>query len=123
VSLEMHLDSTIVRTWRPYWDQFVYTPGGCDLMHLRCIWRPCWHQVRDADGGHDRARLEECIEAVDGRCTRCLDSIQLLVHLQMFKCEEVTVPGSPHGDMAGSCRSCRGACRKLLLQSGLNWES
>jgi len=43
----MHLEAMFMRTWRPYLSEF-----------------------RDALGGCDRARLDEYLEAVDGRRTR-----------------------------------------------------
>jgi hypothetical protein len=56
VSLEMQLEAVIKRLWR-------------------CTWSPGSSDFGDAPGGHDRARLEEYLEAVNveavssgGRC-------------------------------------------------------
>jgi len=52
VSLEMHLEAVIEGVWR-------YT------------WSLCSSKFGDALAGRDRVRLEEYMEAIDGRCTRC----------------------------------------------------
>jgi len=46
LSSEMHWEAVIERAWR-------------------CNCRPRWSELRDALGGHDRASLEEYLEAVD----------------------------------------------------------
>ena len=79
--LEMHLEAVIERDWRYTW-----RPCSCELVgrnrasleiHLeamikgvwRCTWMPRLSEIGDALGGHDRARMDESLEAVDGRRT------------------------------------------------------
>jgi len=52
VSLEMHLEATIVRTWRPLSLEFGDALGGRDQVELRV-----------ALGGHGRECLEMHLEA------------------------------------------------------------
>jgi len=46
--MEIHLEAVIERDWR-------------------CTWRPCSSEFGDTLGGRDRARLDEYLEAADGR--------------------------------------------------------
>jgi len=71
-------------------------------------------------GGLDQARLDKYLEAVDGRCAGCRDSIHQLVESQTWECDMVKLPLSSHGELADGGRSCREASRKLKLHSGVN---
>jgi len=65
-------------------------------------------------------RLDEYLEAVDGRRAQCRDSIHQLVNSQLWECDNVTLPLSSHGELADGGRSCREVRRKLKLHSGVN---
>ena len=77
-------------------------------------------ELRDALGGHDRARLYEYLEAVEGWRARCRDSSHQIVDLQPWECDNVTLPLSSHGELADGGRSCREVRRKLKQHSGVN---
>jgi len=87
--------------------------------------RPWSSEFGDSLGGCDWAKLDEYLEAVDGQCARCWDSIHQLVHEQPWECDKVTFPLSSDGDLGNGSRWCRVACRKLKLNSEGNsysWE-
>jgi hypothetical protein len=52
--------------------------------------------------------------------TQGADSFHYSVNLQSLGCDNVTLPLSPHGELADGGRLCREACRKLKLHSGVN---
>jgi len=54
-------------TWRLWSSKFGHAFGGHDRVTQRCTWRPWSSELQDPLGGHDRARLEKYLEAVNGR--------------------------------------------------------
>jgi len=48
------------------------------------------------------------------------DSVPQLVDSQTWERDKVTVSLSSHGKLADGGRSCKEACRKLKLHSGVN---
>jgi len=90
-NLEMHWEAMINGvwwcTWRPWSNKL-------DMHLLAGIgWTPRWtlrlwpSEIGDAPAGYDRVRLEKYLEvvnleAVDGRCARCWDSIHRLVKVE-----------------------------------------
>jgi len=128
----MHLEARIEWTQRCTW-----RPRSCELggrnrasleIHLvaviervwRCTWRLWSTEFGDALGGRDEVRLDEYLEAVDGRRARCWDSIHQLVNLQPWECDKVTLPLTSHGELADGGRSCRGVRRKVKLHLDVN---
>jgi hypothetical protein len=95
---------------------------------LRCTWRRRSWELGGRDraslemhfGGGDRARLDDDLEAVDGRRTRCSDSIHQVVDSQTWECDKVTLPLSSHGELADGGQLCMKACRKLKLHPGVD---
>ena len=88
-------------------------------------WRPWSSEFSDALGGCDQARLDEYLEAVDGWCAECWDSIHQLVNLLPWECDMLTISLSFHGELADGSQSCREARWKLKLHPGVNsysWE-
>jgi len=75
VNSVMHWEAMIERVWR-------------------CNWRPRLSELRDALRGHDRASsdMHFDLEAVDGRCGRCCDSIHQLVNSEPWERDEVILP-------------------------------
>jgi len=65
-------------------------------------------------------RLDEYLEAVDGRRAMCCDSIYRLVNLQPSECDKVTLLLSSYGELADGGRLCREASRKLMQHSMVN---
>jgi len=65
-------------------------------------------------------RLDEYLEAVDGRRARCWDTIHQLVNSQPGECDNVPLPLITHGELVDGGRSCREVRRKLKLHSGVN---
>jgi len=91
--------------------------GGCDRASLEiCTWRPCSCEL----GGRNRVSLHEYLEAVDERHVGCCDFFHRLVNLQLWECDNVTLPLSCHGELADGGGSCREARWKLKLHSGVN---
>jgi len=74
-------------------------------------------------GGRERVRLERYLEAVERQCTGCFNSIHQLVDSQTRECAKLSLLLSAHGELADGSRSCREACGKLKLHSGVNLES
>jgi len=46
--------------------------------------------------------------------------IHQFVNSQLWECDDVILSSSSHTKLAGSSQSCREACRKLKLHSGVN---
>ena len=129
VSIEIHLEAVIERVWRCTWrrqsSEFGNACGCLDRVNQRCAWRAWLREFGDWLGGHDRASLEKYLEAVNRRRTRCWDSIHELVESQLWECDEVTLPLTYHGELAGGCRACMEARWELKLHSGVishPWE-
>jgi len=57
---------------------------------------------------------------VDRRHAGCCDTIHQLVNLQLWDYDEVAVPWSLHGELAGGGRACREAHQKLKDRSRVN---
>ena len=99
-SLELHLEAVIERyrrwTWRPWSTEF----GDALEAVIKRVWRWTWRLWSCEFGGRDRVRLDEYLEAVDGRLTGCWDSIHRLVNSQPWECDKVTLPSSSHGELA-----------------------
>jgi hypothetical protein len=105
VNSEMHLEAVIERvwrcTWRPRSSEFGDAFGGHDHVTQRCTGRPWSSEFGDALAGHDQARSEEYLEAVDRRRAGCANSIHQFVNSQRWEYDEVTLPLSCHGELAG----------------------
>jgi len=136
-SWDMHMEDRIGWTQRCTWRPWSCELGGCNRasldIHLvaviervwRCTWRLWSSEFGDALGGRDEVRLDEYLEAVDGRLARCWDSIHQLVNSQPWECDNVTFPLSSQGELADGGRLCREVRRMLKLHSVVNsysWE-
>jgi len=143
-SLEIHLEAVMEQVWRctcrPWSSEVGDALGGHDRASLeirfreddranlqaviewvwRYTWRPWSCELGDTLGGSDRAWLDEYSEAVEGRRTGCWDSMHKLVHSQPWECDKSTLPLCSHRELADGCQLCRGARRKLKLNSGVN---
>jgi len=129
VNFEMHSEIVIERvrrcTWRPWWSKLAGHNRVCMEIHVEALieqvwrwtWRPWSSEFGDTLGGCDWARLDNYLEAVDGRHARCWDSFHQLVNLQPDK---VTIPLSSHGELADGRRLCRDARWELKLHLGVN---
>jgi len=80
----MHLEAVIERVWRCTWRLSSSKFGD---MHLGSMivrtWRPKSSKFEDPLGGRDCARLDEYLEAVDGRRVRLYSSVSSLATLGM----------------------------------------
>jgi len=56
----------------------------------------------------------------DRRRAGCCNSIHQLVNLQLWECDEVTLPLSSHGELAGGGQSRTEVRWKLKLHTGVN---
>jgi len=59
-------------------------------------------------------------ETVDWRRAGFLHSVLERVNMQLWECNDLTLSLSSNGELAGGGRSCREACRKMKLHSGVN---
>jgi len=86
-------------------------------------------EFRDAlPAGYDLGRLEEYLEVVDleavnGRRTRCWDSIHRLVDAKLWARDEVNLPLKLFWRTGWWQSICRAVRRKLKLHSGVNSKS
>jgi len=104
-----------MQTWRPESSDH----GGRDQVNFEmhsqamiewvgsCTWRPWLSQFGDALGGRDRERLNEYLEAVNGRRAGCWDPIRQLVNSQPCECDKLTLLLSSHGELADGGRLYR----------------
>jgi len=119
VNVEMHLEAdiewTVKCTWRPWSSMWGDALGDQERENLEAIieqdwrynWRPLSSECGDALGGNYHGRLDEYlvvvdIRAVNGRCVRSWHSIHWLVNSHLCECDEVTLPLSTNGALAGS---------------------
>jgi len=122
IPLEAVIEWTYKCTWRPQsCEQGSHNPASLE-SHLEAVmervwgwtWRPCSCELGGRNraslvvhfGGHDRARLDEYLEAVKGQRAGCREYIHQLVHSQTWECEKVTLLLSYHGKLADGGRSC-----------------
>jgi len=94
----MHLETVIKQVWR-------CTSRPRSSWTQRCTWRPWSSDFGDTLVGHDLARSGEYLEVFNRRRAGCWDSIQQLVNSQPWESDEVTLPLSSHGELAGGGRS------------------
>jgi len=103
-SLEMHWEAVILKT-------------------QRCTWRSWLSEFSAALRGQEIARWEEYLEAVDGRCTGCWDSIHQIVNSQWWECDKATLPPSFLWTLLVCSWSSRKAHWKWQLYSAVNLKS
>jgi len=124
--LDMHLEAESEWTewcdWRPWSSNFGDALGGRDWvnseMHLHAVivrvWRCTWRPLSSVIGG--------VLEGgwYDARQVLRLCSSVSYSNWQPSGCDEVSLPLSSNGELAGGSRSCKEARRKFKLQSGVN---
>ena len=116
-SYDFETASTLVLSWFPR-NEF-RAPCPVFRYHILLSISPTPDPARYS---RDRVRLEEYLEVVDGRRTRCWDTIHELVNSQPWKCDKVTLLFSSHRELASGGRLYREARRKLTRHSGVNSE-
>ena len=84
------------------------------------VWRLWVSELRNALRGRNRGGFNNYSEAVYAWRIGCWDSIQRLVNLQLWKCHQVTIPLSSHGELADDNPSYREAHQILKLHWGVN---
>jgi len=135
-TLEMHLETMILRVWR-------YDLGGLHHANLEAVIQEDWRYTstvwsseyrdrnRPSSGctwrarsckhvGRNGASFDEYLKAADGRHARCWDSYHQLVNSHLWQWDNVNSPLSCYGELAESGWSCREARQKLKLHSGVN---
>jgi len=97
VTLDVYMEAFIVQTRRRWSSYHKHALQGCNWVNSG-----------------------EYLAVVNGRCTGCRDCIHQVVNFQLWECDEMTLPLTSHGELAGGSQSCRKACQKLKLHSGVN---
>jgi len=127
---EIHSEAVIERIWwctcRPKSSELRDAVGGHDRVtmevHLAAViirvWRCTWRLLSSEIGG---VLLEVVdLEAVDGRCTGCWDSIHRLVNSKLWECDKVTLPLKLFWRTGLWRWICTEVRWKLKLRSGVN---
>jgi len=128
----MHFETVIERVW--ICTRMEHDHANLDDV-IRRVWRPWLKEHRDALQGCDRVslemhlnakingRLEQYLEAVNGRHARCWHCIDQFVYLQLWECDVVTLNSSSPGEQPRGGQFRREPCQKLKLHWGVNFQS